>query len=106
MSKENLHLPQTAFSMKADFPRKEPDILKKWEQNKIFEKIYLYKTFVTFPYQEKNKTISSSLIRKIISKGNVQEARKLLGRPWSIEGEVVKGEQRGSKIGFQPAILS
>jgi len=39
MSKENLHLPQTAFSMKADLPRKEPDILKKWEQNKIFEKI-------------------------------------------------------------------
>jgi len=39
MSKENLHLPQTAFSMKADLPKKEPEILKKWEQNKIFEKI-------------------------------------------------------------------
>ena len=67
---------------------------------KSFEKIYLYKTFVTFPYQKKNKTISSSLIRKIISKGNVHEARKLLGRPWSIKGKVVKGEQRGRKIGF------
>jgi len=67
---------------------------------KSLEKMYLYKTIVTFPHQENNKTISSSLIRKIISKGNVQEARKLLGRPWSIEGEVVKGEQRGSKIGF------
>ena len=39
MSKENLHLPQTAFSMKANLPQKEPDILKKWEKNKIFEKI-------------------------------------------------------------------
>jgi len=39
MSKENLHLPQTAFSMKADLSNKEPDILKKWEKNKIFEKI-------------------------------------------------------------------
>ena len=39
MSKENLHLPQTTFSMKADLLNKEPDILKKWEQNKIFEKI-------------------------------------------------------------------
>jgi isoleucyl-tRNA synthetase len=39
MSKENLHLPQTAFSMKADLSKKEPEILKKWEQSKIFEKI-------------------------------------------------------------------
>ena len=39
MSKENLHLPQTTFSMKANLLNKEPDILKKWEQNKIFEKI-------------------------------------------------------------------
>ena len=39
MSKENLHLPKTAFSMKANLSQKEPEILKKWEQNKIFEKI-------------------------------------------------------------------
>ena len=39
MSKENLHLPKTAFSMKADLSKKEPEILKKWEENKIFEKI-------------------------------------------------------------------
>jgi isoleucyl-tRNA synthetase len=39
MSKETLHLPQTAFSMKANLPKKEPEILKKWEQNKVFEKI-------------------------------------------------------------------
>jgi len=39
MSKENLHLPKTAFSMKADLAKKEPDILKLWEQNKTFEKI-------------------------------------------------------------------
>ena len=39
MSKENLHLPKTAFSMKADLTKKEPDILKQWEQNKTFEKI-------------------------------------------------------------------
>ena len=67
---------------------------------KSFEKIYLYKTIITSSYQKKNKTISSSLIRKIISTGKVQEARKLLGRPWSVKGEVVKGQQRGRKIGF------
>jgi len=39
MSKENLNLPQTAFSMKANLAKKEPEILKSWEKNKIFEKI-------------------------------------------------------------------
>ena len=39
MSKENLHLPKTAFSMKANLPQKEPEILKKWEKDKLFEKI-------------------------------------------------------------------
>ena len=37
MSKENLHLPKTVFSMKADLAKKEPDILKQWELNKTFE---------------------------------------------------------------------
>ena len=44
--------------------------------------------------------ISSTLIRKKIFNGNIYDAAKLLGKPWSIEGEVVKGYQRGRKIGF------
>ena len=40
------------------------------------------------------------MIRKFIYRGRVQEVTKLLGRPWCIEGEVIKGEQRGRKIGF------
>ena len=39
MSKDNLHLPKTSFSMKASLPTKEPLILEKWEKNKIFEKL-------------------------------------------------------------------
>ena len=39
MSKDTLQLPKTAFSMKAGLPVKEPEILKKWEKNKIFEKL-------------------------------------------------------------------
>jgi riboflavin kinase/FMN adenylyltransferase len=55
---------------------------------------------ITIPYKKEKKIVSSSLIRKIIHKGHVKEAEKLLGRTWSIEGVVVKGEQRGRKIGF------
>ncbi len=39
MSKDNLHLPKTAFSMKASLPIKEPLILEKWKKNKIFQKL-------------------------------------------------------------------
>ena len=39
MSKDNLHLPKTTFSMKASLPTKEPLILEKWKKNKIFEKL-------------------------------------------------------------------
>jgi len=67
---------------------------------KIHEKKYSYKTIITFPYQKNKKIISSSLIRKNISEGKVVEVHKLLGRPWVVKGKVVKGEQRGRKIGF------
>jgi len=67
---------------------------------KKYEKKYSYKTIITFPYQKNKKIISSSLIRKLIYEGKISEVQKLLGRHWCIEGKVVKGEQRGRKIGF------
>jgi riboflavin kinase/FMN adenylyltransferase len=60
----------------------------------------LYKTIITFPYKKNKKIISSSLIRKKIGEGNVTEVQRLLGRYWTVEGVVIKGEQRGRKIGF------
>ena len=39
MSKDTLQLPKTIFSMKASLPTKEPEILKNWEENKIFKKL-------------------------------------------------------------------
>lgn len=64
------------------------------------EKKYLYKTIITNPLKKKNKVISSTLIRKNLSYGKLSLVSKLLGRPWCVEGEVVKGFQRGRKIGF------
>jgi riboflavin kinase/FMN adenylyltransferase len=41
--------------------------------------------------------VSSSEIRRLIELGNVSRAGRLLERPYSISGEVVSGEGRGSK---------
>ncbi|MCP3944403.1 MAG: isoleucine--tRNA ligase [Desulfobacteraceae bacterium] len=37
--KKTLNLPSTKFAMKANLPQREPEMLKEWEQNKIYEKL-------------------------------------------------------------------
>jgi len=37
--KDTLNLPKTAFPMKANLPKKEPEQLIKWEDKKLYEKI-------------------------------------------------------------------
>ena len=39
MSKANLNLPKTAFSMKANLPNKEPDILNYWDEIDLYKKL-------------------------------------------------------------------
>lgn len=47
--------------------------------------------------------ISSERIRASLRHGHVATAEELLGRPWEIEGVVIKGHQRGRTIGFPTA---
>ncbi|MEC5422648.1 riboflavin biosynthesis protein RibF [Virgibacillus sp. C22-A2] len=49
--------------------------------------------------------ISSTRIRELLKDGNVTGANRLLGRPLTIEGIVVKGDQRGRTIGYPTANL-
>lgn len=49
--------------------------------------------------------ISSSLIRKLILNGEVEEAARCLGYEYFLNGEVVGGYQVGRKIGFPTANL-
>ncbi len=67
---------------------------------KKFEKYFNYKTIISSPLKKDKKILSSTIIRKKISLGKVKEVSNLLGRPWCIKGLVIKGEQRGRKIGF------
>ena len=39
MSREDIHLPKTSFSMKANLPNKEPEILKIWANLSLYKKL-------------------------------------------------------------------
>ena len=67
---------------------------------KLLEKKYNYKIVNPPTLKKKNKTISSSLIRKLLADGKLNLANNYLNRNWSIEGVVKKGRNMGAKIGF------
>ncbi|MCG3419050.1 bifunctional riboflavin kinase/FAD synthetase [Oceanobacillus jordanicus] len=50
--------------------------------------------------------ISSTKIRNLLKAGDMDEAARLLGRPLSVTGLVVKGEQRGRTIGYPTANIA
>lgn len=47
--------------------------------------------------------ISSTVIRKLVSVGDVADAAKMLGHPYVITGSVVHGSARGHSLGFPTA---
>ena len=56
-------------------------------------------------FLHKKKPVSSSRIRKSLALSHLEELKKLLGRPFSIQSQVLKGEGRGKKLGFPTANL-
>ncbi|MBD3415430.1 MAG: bifunctional riboflavin kinase/FAD synthetase [Candidatus Aminicenantes bacterium] len=51
------------------------------------------------------ETISSSKIRSHLYSGEIERANQFLGRPYQINGTVIKGYSRGKHIGFPTANL-
>ena len=49
--------------------------------------------------------ISSTAIRQALHNGELQAANRMLGRPYSLTGTVVKGQQLGRTLGFPTANL-
>lgn len=47
--------------------------------------------------------VSSSRVRRLLSEGKVNLARRLLGRPYGVEGMVERGSERGHTLGFPTA---
>jgi riboflavin kinase/FMN adenylyltransferase len=49
---------------------------------------------------------SSSRIRRAVRSGEVELARELLGRPFTVPGRVIRGDARGAALGYPTANLS
>ena len=68
-----------------------------------YENLCKYKIIKPQPLSIKKQVISSSLLRKYLQNGKLNDVNKLLNRNWSIDGKVQKGRQIGKKIGFPTA---
>lgn len=53
----------------------------------------------------RGERVSSSRIRELLSEGRVNLARRMLGRPYGVEGRVIRGQERGHTLGFPTANL-
>ena len=47
--------------------------------------------------------VSSSLIRELLRKGEIEKANQILSRKWTVVGRVLNGEKKARKIGFKTA---
>lgn len=55
------------------------------------------------PVFEDGEIISSSKIRQLLAEGRLEQANRMLGYNFLIEGEVIEGEQLGRKLGYPTA---
>lgn len=55
--------------------------------------------------QVETYNVSSTVVRKLLHSGDVAEAQKCLGRPYTLTGTVIEGRKVGRKLGFPTANL-
>ena len=61
---------------------------------------YGFEVVMHTPVMMDGEVISSTLVRKFVAEGDVRHAARLLGRPFSLTGEVVSGTGTGRKLLF------
>ena len=52
-------------------------------------------------YEVHGERVSSSAVRLALAQGQMEDAARLLGRPYSISGHVVHGQKLGRELGFR-----
>lgn len=51
----------------------------------------------------RGEPVSASRVRRAVADGRLKDARELLGRPFTVRGEVVHGDHLGRELGFPTA---
>jgi riboflavin kinase/FMN adenylyltransferase len=51
------------------------------------------------------RRVSSTLVRELLASGDLETAARCLGRPFSMRGRVIAGQQLGRKLGYPTANL-
>ncbi|MBM3344029.1 MAG: bifunctional riboflavin kinase/FAD synthetase [Betaproteobacteria bacterium] len=68
-----------------------------------YAKQYHYEVQALRSVMVDDERVSSTAVRTALAAGKLTRAARLLGRPYSISGRVVRGEQLGRKLGFPTA---
>lgn len=69
-------------------------------------KIYPFRVIEIPAHEIDEVNVSSTKIRKALSKGEIETANKYLNEPYEISGKVVQGRQLGRTIGFPTANIA
>jgi len=72
---------------------------------KMMSRRYQYKVERIAAVQKKGRIISTTEIKRALLAGEIELANDWLGHPFFLTGTVVRGQQRGSKLGFPTANL-
>lgn len=65
-----------------------------------FGEQYGFETHVVDEVQIGGLPVSSTRVRAAVAQGNMEEAARLLGRPYAICGVIQRGKQLGSRLDF------
>ena len=63
-------------------------------------------TAVVSPFEIDGVRVSSSAIRQKVAEGKMEDAARLLGRPFALSGVVVGGQKMGRQLGFPTANIA
>lgn len=62
-----------------------------------------FEVFQAEPVVRRGSPVSSTAVREALRHGKIKMVSELLGRHWSLEGKVIRGDGRGRQLGFPTA---
>jgi riboflavin kinase / FMN adenylyltransferase len=75
------------------------------EALKAFGAQHGFETVILQPQARDGEIVSSSLIRQLLSEGNIAKANAMLGHIWRVTSDVRHGDKRGRLLGYPTANL-